>query len=473
MAAEGSVGGYMRVMTRPDLQGGDGRLGYWNLYGRLLNEGPFVALEGRLSLLDQQPGSDAVWTQVHGRIEGGSVGNADAGNGGLANMRLSQLYAQAGNVLIPKMTWQVGTLQTWMGDLGLYDMRPTTLLDDTVGLSAHYADDQVDVLIGAGDAGYAKRSSRYHTVFSGAANLRVRPIRGLELGVGGQVWHEPQVEGNRHAPYVTPDLDYEDWVRGEVVSNWLLDHPGQELNFPDPQPTSADSWKMVGYLGFGGVGPLVWSSTFISYGKQHPDVHNTEVVSGLEYDLYVVELTDERTVLLVGEEMHLRLLPDRLDLVIGGLYGEHKDGDNNIVPTDHDRRYTSGVARIQAYPTPVIHLLVESSLAQEVSTNGNQYRNHYDSVFSTTGGVSDSRGLEYGDSDTRITWQGKGGVVLNPQGPGIYVRPSLRVLYGVQWSSQNAAFGNSFVETLDQYNEFGNVERHWHQVVALETEVWF
>jgi len=50
-AAEGDVGGYFRVMTRPDFQGGDGRLGYWNLYGRLLNEGPFVALETQLHLL--------------------------------------------------------------------------------------------------------------------------------------------------------------------------------------------------------------------------------------------------------------------------------------------------------------------------------------------------------------------------------------------------------------------------------------
>jgi hypothetical protein len=64
-------------------------------------------------------------------------------------------------------------------------------------------------------------------------------------------------------------------------------------------------------------------------------------------------------------------------------------------------------------------------------------------------------------------------VVLNPLGPGMYVRPSLRLLYGVQYSTQNNAFGNSFVETLDQYNDFGNVERHWHSVVAIEAEAWF
>ena len=30
-AAPTEIGGYFRVMTRPDLQGGSGSLGYWNL----------------------------------------------------------------------------------------------------------------------------------------------------------------------------------------------------------------------------------------------------------------------------------------------------------------------------------------------------------------------------------------------------------------------------------------------------------
>jgi hypothetical protein len=45
------VGGYFRVMARPDFQGGVGRLGFWNLYGRLLNEAPWAALELRVDLL--------------------------------------------------------------------------------------------------------------------------------------------------------------------------------------------------------------------------------------------------------------------------------------------------------------------------------------------------------------------------------------------------------------------------------------
>ena len=43
----------------------------------------------------------------------------------------------------------------------------------------------------------------------------------------------------------------------------------------------------------------------------------------------------------------------------------------------------------------------------------------------------------------------------------------LRVLYGSQYSNQNNAFGNAFVESLDQYNNFGNREQHWHHVVAV------
>ena len=72
------IGGYFRVMARPDLQGGNGRLGYWNLYGRLLNEGPYGMIDLRYDVLAPEPGSDAPWTSVHARVEGGSIANAAA-----------------------------------------------------------------------------------------------------------------------------------------------------------------------------------------------------------------------------------------------------------------------------------------------------------------------------------------------------------------------------------------------------------
>ena len=87
--------------------------------------------------------------------------------------------------------------------------------------------------------------------------------------------------------------------------------------------------------------------------------------------------------------------------------------------------------------------------------------------------MADSQGLEYGDSAVRNTWQGKVGFVLNPSGLGIYARPSIRLLYGVQWSSQQAAFGNGFVDSLSQYNNFPSNEIHWHHLISLESEGWF
>lgn len=473
LAGSAELGGYMRVMTRPDFQGGNGQLGYWNLYGRLLNEGPWMSLDGRIHVLEEPAGSTGDWALVHLRIEGGSVAGADSGNGNLANLRLAQLYGQVGLASAPAWTFQVGSIETWWGDLGLYDMRPSTLFYGTVGGSARFEAGRIDLVVGAGDAGYAKKPDAYNTLLTGGSTLRVRLSDHAQVGVGGQYFYEPEVEGNRFAAHTTPGMDYEDWVRGEVLSSYLQDNPGQLLDFPDPVSTSATSWKAIGYLGFGGFGPLAWNSTYVSYERLHPDGFTTETLDGDTLTLYVTDLTDERTALLVGNEMQLKLVPNRVDAVWALLYGSHQDADNDISPSGHDRWYASTVLRTQLYLSPTVHLLAEGSVAREVSNNGNTYRNSVDSIFLSTDGVADSRGLEYGDADTRDTVQGKGGIVLNPLGPGVYVRPSLRLLYGVQYSTQNNAFGNSFVETLDQYNDFGNQERHLHHVVAVETEAWF
>jgi hypothetical protein len=468
-----SVGGYVRVMARPDLQGGGNQLGYWNLYGRLLNEGPYATLNFRYEVLERQSGVAVPWTAINARIEGGSITNADSGGGSLDNLRLSQVFVSAGNIFIPGVTWQVGTLDSYIGDLGLYDMRPAQLFFETVGASGRLQNDTIDLLVGVGDSGYGIRGADYSTILTSGGWLRVHANDHLEVGAGGQYRVEPSVPGSRTAPYVTPDVDYEDWIRGEVVETYLQSNPNRELEFPDPVPAEASSWKAIGYLGFGNLGPLVWSNLFASLERRHPESRTTETYGGQEYTIYVTGLTDERTVLTVGDEVQLSVIPGRFDVAVAGLYGLHTDADNTIAPSDHARSYRSAVLRGQVYLTPTVHWLAESSIAEEVSTNGNAWREHADSLFENTNTVSDARGLEYGDTDTRTTWQGKTGLVLNPLGPGIYTRPSLRLLYGAQYSNQNNAFGNSFVETLDQYNEFGNVERHWHHVVALETEAWF
>lgn len=470
-AGSAEVGGYFRVAARPDFQGGNGRLGYWNLYGRLMNEGAYGMVDLRYMALE--PATKAApWTSVHARVEGGAIGGADPSNGSFANLRLSQMYVRAGNVLLPGVVWQVGTLDWYMGDLGLYDFRPANIFFESVGLSGRVDTRRVEAVFGVGDAGFFMRPGAYNTILTPGGTLRLR-LGKLELGGGGQAYIEPKVVGKRTAPHTTPGVDYEDLVRGEVVENFLEENPGFENDFTDPVAASATSWKAFGYLGFGGFGPVVWNNLYVSAQKVHPGGSVTENVGGRSYTIYTTEYTDERTVLTVGNQLQLRVVPERVDAVWAFYYGNHRDADNLIAPSDHNRWYASTVLRTQAYLTPTVHFLAEGVVAREVSTNGNAFRNHADSIFRNTGGTPDTRGLEYGDANTRDTIQGKTGFVLNPVGPGVFSRPSLRVLYGAQWSSQNNAFGNDFVETVDQQNAFGNVERHVHHLVSLETEVWF
>lgn len=471
-AAPVQVGGYMRVMTRPDLQGGNGTLGYWNLYGRLLNERGYTMLDSRILLQEADSFGDP-WSSVHFRVEGGSIANTDPGNGNLANFRLSQVYLLSGNTTIPNVTWQVGTLESYFGDLGLYDMRPAMVFSDTVGISGRYQTATSELLIGIGDAGYAKYGSEYNTVWSSGFTLRHRPIAQLEIGIGAQGYLELGTQGNRNAPYTTPGMNYEDWLRGEVVQQFDAENPFDILEFPDPELSNTSSYTAIGYLGFGGFGPIIWNNFYATYRTLHPEKYTSEFFEGQEFRLYTTEFTDERTALLLGNEMQLRILPNKWDIAWGLLYGRHQDGDNDIAPSDHDRSYASTVLRSQWYIRPELHFLIESSIAQEVSHNGRTYREHADSIFFNTNGTADSRGFEYGDTDTRITWQGKTGFILNPNGVGIFNRPSVRILYGSQYSNQNNAFGNAFVESLDQYNDFGNREQHWHHLVAVETESWF
>lgn len=466
-----AAGGYLRIMTRPDLQGGEGKLGFWNLHGRLLNEGPYAALELRLDMLPESA-RKTPWTSLHAKIEGGSVQGASRDNGSLADFRLSQLYARAGNVGLADVTWQIGSLDYYFGELGLYDMRPAELFFETIGLSARYRKGMVDLLVGVGDSGFVDRGAQYDAVLTGGVGLRLRLARAFELGVGGQLLYEPEVKGNRFAPHETPGIGYEDYLRGEVVQRFDEANPGRLDDLPRPVPTSALGWKAIGYLGFG-AGPLRWNNLFVKIERRLPDQFVVERYQERDFTLHVAALTDERTSVQLGDEAQLELIPGRLDLVLGFLYGADSDGDNQLAPSDFDRTYYSTVLRFQAYATHELHFLVETSLAREQSHNGNAFRSAGDSVFRSTDGLSDSRGLENGDSDTRDTWQLKVGPVLSPLGLGVYARPSFRVLYGLQWSSQINAFGNSFVESLDQFNLYGSPDQRWHHVVALEVEAWF
>ena len=469
------LGGYFRVMTRPDLQGGDGKLGYYNLYGRLLNEGPYAALELRMNLLEQEPASSQPWTSLHLRVEGGSLQNAEPTQGGLMSMRLSQGYILVGNVLLKDVVFQLGTLDTFFGDLGLYDSRPAQIFFETVGMSARYRHRFLDVMVGAGDSGYGLHGFEYNTVFTAGGTANLNLWGHAALGVGGQAMFEPGITGNRYAPYQTPGIDYEDYRRGEVYERYFIENPQSAATgqLPAPQARNVYSYKAIGYLGFGNWGPLRWNSLYMNFLKKHPQSNAVETVQGQEQLLYIADFTDEQYQFNVGNELYVRVWPEWLDFVWGVLAGYYWDQDNQIVPDDAAMEFASTVGRLQFYMTDTFHLLGETSLAWEHSKNGSRYRNHYDSIFASTDGKPDARGLEYGDSDTRVTWQGKGGLVFNPFGQGVFMRPSLRILYGVQYSTQNRAYGNSFIDDLDQFNYFGSEENHWHHVVALEAEAWF
>lgn len=471
-----SVGGYLRVMTRPDFQGGDGRLGHWNLYGRLLNEGPWAALDLRVDLL-QATSPDAPWSAAHLKLEGGALRWADPSDGSLAGFRLTQLYVETGNVALDHVTWRVGSLEHYFGDLGLYDLRPSQVLNDTLGASASYRDAWLDLVVGVGDAGWALRDQGYNTVLTGAIAARVRMGEHVELGAGGQGYFEPAVPGHRYAPYATPGIDYEDYWRREVGLRLEQSLPPDQASgalLPKPDPIDATSSRAVAYLGVGKLGPLRWLGVHALWLKKHPKDFVVDTSGSRARTVYVAALTDERTGWTLGQETALVVWPRLLDLELAALVGGDDDADNDVAPSEENRRYTSVVARAQAYLTNAVHLLAEASLAREHSTQGNLWRAEHDSIFASDDGLADSRGLEYGDLDTRETLQLKGGLVFNPAGQGIFTRPSLRLLWGSQRSNVHAAFGNSFSTSLAERDELAETKtRRWHHLIALEAETWF
>ena len=472
-----SAGGYFRIMARPDFQGGNGRLGYWNLNGRLMNEGPYAALEMKLDLLQAPPGTTDIWASLHARVEGGSVTTADSGNGNLINFRFSQLYARAGNILAPNVVFQLGTLQYFFGDLGLYDMRPAQLFEDTVGLSARYSSSVLDAIVGVGDSGFFIRGLAYVPLITAGGALRVRLGDNVELGGGGQIAVEPFIPGNRNSSYVTPNVGYEEFARREVLRRFIENNPmAQVEQFPLPQASAQTnvSWRLVGYFGFGKLGPLLWNNFFVRYQRLHPQNSYTDSWQGRSVQVFTADLTRDRYALQLGNEMQLRIIPDRLDAVWSVLYGQDRDLANTIVASEANRTYMSTVLRLQLYFTRTVHWLLENAISQETSLNGNLFRTTFESIFQNSGGVPDTRGLEFGDSAVRQSWQLKTGIVLNPTGTGIYTRPSIRLLYGFQLSNQHAAFGNAFVERLDQFDAFKPTgTMNWHHLVSLESEGWF
>jgi hypothetical protein len=239
------------------------------------------------------------------------------------------------------------------------------------------------------------------------------------------------------------------------------------------------NWKLVGYAGFGKLGPLDWNSFYIHYLRKPPLTSYQEsfqapgTTAPETYTIYIHDLTDREYELTVGDEALFHLIPHRLDLAVSALYGEERNYADTLIAGQDNYSFVSGLARLQLFITSSVHLLAESSLAEEHSLNGNFFRDHVDSIFNNDDGVPDPLGLDYGNTAYRDTWQGKLGVVFNPKGEGIYARPSLRLLYGIQYSTAQDAFASGYVNNLNQYNQFVGPEQHWHSVFGADLEGWF
>ena len=136
MANPVQLGGYVRMMTRPDLQGGAGKLGHWNLYGRLLNETPYGALDLHYDLVEKTQ-AKRPWAVLHFRTEGPLFGPES-----VSDWNITQIHVTSGNLTGSGHTWKIGSLEEYFGDLSLYDMRPGQILI-TFG-----SRDQLDTLAG-------------------------------------------------------------------------------------------------------------------------------------------------------------------------------------------------------------------------------------------------------------------------------------------------------------------------------------
>ena len=105
-------------------------------------------------------------------------------------------------------------------------------------MSADYKNDKTELLLVLGDAGYNIRNNLYDTILVAGGGGELPVLGPLQVGIGGEFRFEPQVSGDRNAPYFTPGVSYEDYVRGEVMKHFLQEHPRPGELLPNPwRPT--------------------------------------------------------------------------------------------------------------------------------------------------------------------------------------------------------------------------------------------
>ena len=142
----------------------------------------------------------------------------------------------------------------------MYDFRPSTLFFETVGISGRYQTDKLEILGAVGDSGYAMRRGAYNSIFTAVDPFAIDlfPKTELDLVVNIDMkWVPKEI----NSPYASPNVDYEDVLRGEVIQNFMLENPlNVNQQFPIPELRDANSYKAIAYLGFGGFGPIIWNN---------------------------------------------------------------------------------------------------------------------------------------------------------------------------------------------------------------------
>ncbi|RME03886.1 MAG: hypothetical protein D6805_04945 [Planctomycetota bacterium] len=477
--------GYFRVYARTDFGKGAKTLGWWNLYGRLMNERPWFTFGISQKFLRQRSETDP-GVRVYGRIEGDSFRVGDEKQGSLSSFSLTQIYLEVVNIPYRHFVVQLGTLWYNMGYIGIYDWYVAQSFWETVGVRAGMRYRDMEWFVALGDSGYDVYQRRKQT-FEDAGYDSVPTVGGLFKVKLGEVWLGSSVmlryefgdSASKNAPRQTDSVDYRDVLRGDVLERYLDANPSDPNGdfFPASRAVDDFSWRWTFWLGFGGVRlggiRLRWNDFSVSLEKKPADQALRFSANGVTKDVYISRFTDERYELLVLDESYWEL-SSRVDMVMGIFFSYAWDGDNRYRPDDQNRLAFSILFRPQIYLTDYFHLLNEVSFAVERSLIGNRYREHFDSLTTNTDGVFDPEGLEWGDTDIKYTLQFKTGLVFNPFGKGIYNRPSIRLLFGVQYSNVHAAFKNSYEESLARQNLFNaRKDLHWHYMISLEVEHWF
>ncbi|MCS6983501.1 MAG: hypothetical protein NZM25_00040 [Leptospiraceae bacterium] len=490
---------YFRASVQDDFGYNAPTLGWWPFYGRLMNETPWLMADfGYHVVRPESPG--AARATLFLRIEGGSYRSFDASQGTLGNYNINHIWLETENVLMRHLVTQTGSLWYNLGYIGLFDNFTAQVFWETIGIRVGHRLPTFEYFVGYGDSGWAIYRSRrgdgwhghqYANIPTVGALVRVNlyevgPLKSFtarflpfwQMGATVQVMYERQNENLRGSPHQTPQVSYQDVLRGEAFEKFMLENPGSADYFPWAQPMSVTYGRATFWTGFSGpeLGPikLYWNDFSLRLEKKPPQIAVTESYEGETKDIYISGFTDERYELMLFDELQLRLLPNYFDLNAGFGFGRSWDQDNRFRPDDHNRLIYSFVFRPIWYITEQLHYLIELVYAREKSTVGNRYREHFNSMKSNTRGVPDADGLEWGDTDTKHTYQIKTGFTINPAGRGIYSRPTIRLLYGAQFSNVHAAFGNTFEESLSRRNQFAmNRDVHWHHMVRAEFEHWF